>query len=543
MEDPYTVLNVYSDCTLEEAKAAYRRAALTHHPDRQPPARKEEAARRFKIIAQAFQQICQRLGHPIDLTDKSSDSQASHGSTNNKSTCTAIISKGPPSIKSSTNGKIPALPNGSSTKAIGQASKTHKAISAKPEPSGRSESSLQHRPPVAKSRPSPSQADEYEEEDSSEESEQEQSYDTRHSSRLSPPIAELNHPAADYPSNHYSGRPHPSTSRRSSFSHPGAELSNSRAPVNDYYHHPLGPKQYGRQPGYPEPRQQLYNLPGTGGGRDKQWDFGLGEDDFFSSGSDRFGPGTSMMNEVSSGFDRMMSTAFKGLSMAGPDPAELARMDGGQNCAMRMRQSKMVMGRTEDGSWAGKRMEKQMNMANGRLEINENAQDIRMGGRPGGSTRYPPREGNMRGGAEDWDPPPAYQGGGEEEYYGMEGYEPNMAHYQPGGYHQAQVRHRGHPAMLGHEGNGPMSRMGHREMVPSLGRRGSVSRAHGGFPGPDGYPEEAGRLQRRPSYGPELAHLSRPPPPMVHPAFLDGPPPPMSRSLARRASGDISARY
>jgi hypothetical protein len=167
---------------------------------------------------------------------------------------------------------------------------------------------------------------------------------------------------------------------------------NSRAPVNDYYHHPPGPKQYAQQP---DLRQQLYNLPGSGG-RGKEWDFGLGEDDFFSSGTDRFGPGSSMMNEISSGFDRMMSTAFKGLSMAGPDPAELARMEGGQNCSMRMRQSKMVMGRTEDGSWAGKRMEKQMNMADGRLEVNENAQDIRMGGRAGGS-RYPARGGTARG--------------------------------------------------------------------------------------------------------------------------------------------------
>ncbi|KAH9466348.1 hypothetical protein Pst134EB_001403 [Puccinia striiformis f. sp. tritici] len=234
---------------------------------------------------------------------------------------------------------------------------------------------------------------------------------------------------------------------------------------------------------------------------------GWGGDDFFSSGADRFGPGSSMMNDMSSGFDRMMSTAFKGLNMAGPDPAELARMDSGQNCSMRMRQSKMVMGRTEDGTWAGKRMEKQMNMADGRIEVNENAQDIRMGGRAGGSSRYPPRNGNVRGNAEDWDPPPAYQGGGEENY-GPEGYGPNMQQYQPG-YQHPQPRHGGHPAALDQGGYG-----GYGEMVPGPRRQASVSRSRHSASGVDGYPDGGGRLQRRPSsrfdYGSELAHASRP---------------------------------
>ncbi|EFP77207.2 hypothetical protein PGT21_009715 [Puccinia graminis f. sp. tritici] len=538
MDDPYSILNVYPDCTYEEAKAAYRQAALMHHPDRQPSARREEATRRFRVVAQAFQQICQELGHPIDLNDlKPGGSQMSNGSSTRKSTSASTTNSNPASIKPAPNDKSAVLARSPSTKAITQAPKSQKAISAKPEPASRSESALQTRPAVSKSKHKAPQANQPDEEYSSEESDHEAS----HQSRLPPPTAQINEPVADYPSSYYHGRPHPSSSRRSSFSHPGGDLLNSRAPANDYYHHPLGPpKQCARQPEQPDHRQQLYNLPGSGG-RGKEWDFGLGEDDFFNSGTDRFGPGSSMMNEISSGFDRMMSTAFKGLSMAGPDPAELARMDGGQNCSMRMRQSKMVMGRTEDGSWAGKRMEKQMNMANGRLEVNENAQDIRMGGRAGGS-RYPTRNGNPRGNAEDWDPPPAYQGGGEEDCYGPESYDPNMEHYQPG-YQHPQSRLGGHPAALVQGGYGPMSRMGHGEMIPGHGRQGSLSRSRNSVSGiPDGYPDDGNRLQRRPSYyAPELAHPSRPPP-MAHPAFAVGPPL-IGRSLARRPSGEISARY
>ncbi|KAI7962947.1 hypothetical protein MJO28_001041 [Puccinia striiformis f. sp. tritici] len=540
MDDPYTVLNVYPDCTYEEAKAAYRKAALMHHPDRHPPARKDEAARRFRILAQAFHQICSELGHPIEPTDvKPGGSPARSSSSSRKShstTPTVITAKNSPAP----NGKAPALTRGPSVKAISQPPKVQKAISGKAEPAGRSENALQARPPATKSHPKASQVDEPEEEYSSEESEHEPSYNSRQPSRLPPSTSERNEHVAEYPIDHYSGHPRPQSSRRSSFTHPRGDLSRSREPVNDYHHHhhPLGPKQYARQPQYPEHREQLYSLPGNGG-RDKEWDFGLGGDDFFSSGADRFGPGSSMMNDMSSGFDRMMSTAFKGLNMAGPDPAELARMDSGQNCSMRMRQSKMVMGRTEDGTWAGKRMEKQMNMADGRIEVNENAQDIRMGGRAGGSSRYPPRNGNVRGNAEDWDPPPAYQGGGEENY-GPEGYGPNMQQYQPG-YQHPQPRHGGHPAALDQGGYG-----GYGEMVPGPRRQASVSRSRHSASGVDGYPDGGGRLQRRPSsrfdYGSELAHASRPPP-MGHPAAFAVGPPPMGRSLARRPSGDVGARY
>ncbi|PLW11715.1 hypothetical protein PCANC_17308 [Puccinia coronata f. sp. avenae] len=589
MEDPYTILNIYPDCTYDEAKAAYRKAALMHHPDRQPPARKEEAARRFRIIAQAFHQICQDLGHPIEATsnEKSAGSQSNSqtsNNNNNKNNNSRNIKPNPPAVAATTknaprsiassttaSSKAPALArnNSSSTKAITQASNPHhdRDLSVRPEHRqamgpGRSETAAvrARAPSAAKPRPIDDQP---EEDGSSAESEHEEPcYTSRHSSGPPPHSSEFHHPIADYPSHHHyahhPSQPHPPISRRSSFSHPGA--AEGRAPLNDYYvppHH-AGYHAYGRHhPQYPGPRQQqqqqqqqqLYNLPpnsrSAGGGEDKQWDLGLGSDDFFagSAAADRFGMGSSMMNEMSSGFDRMMSSAFKGLSMAGPDPAELARsMDGGQNCAMRMRQSKMVMGRTDDGSWAGKRMEKQMNMANGRLEVNENAQDIRVRGRPGGSTQYPPtRDGNMRGTGEDWDPPPAYQGGvGDEEYFGPEGYQPT-SYAQHGA-----VRHGGgYPAaaMLEPEGYEPMSRVhghGHGEMVPSLGRRGSVSRVRNGPP--DGYPDEPGRLQRRPSYAaPDLAHSARAPP-MVHPGYSIGAPP-IGRSLARRASGEVFARY
>ncbi|POW17311.1 hypothetical protein PSTT_00736 [Puccinia striiformis] len=510
MDDPYTVLNVYPDCTYEEAKAAYRKAALMHHPDRHPPARKDEAARRFRILAQAFHQICSELGHPIEPTDvKPGGSPARSSSSSRKShstTPTVITAKNSPAP----NGKAPALTRGPSVKAISQPPKVQKAISGKAEPAGRSENALQARPPATKSHPKLPRS----------------MSPKRSTPQKNPSTSHLTTPA-----NHLG------------FLHRLQNAMNTWPSIRSttiLATHGLNPAAAPRLPipgaiflAVESPSTTIITTT-THLGLNK-WDFGLGGDDFFSSGADRFGPGSSMMNDMSSGFDRMMSTAFKGLNMAGPDPAELARMDSGQNCSMRMRQSKMVMGRTEDGTWAGKRMEKQMNMADGRIEVNENAQDIRMGGRAGGSSRYPPRNGNVRGNAEDWDPPPAYQGGGEENY-GPEGYGPNMQQYQ-----HPQPRHGGHPAALDQGGYG-----GYGEMVPGPRRQASVSRSRHSASGVDGYPDGGGRLQRRPSsrfdYGSELAHASRPPP-MGHPAAFAVGPPPMGRSLARRPSGDVGARY
>ncbi|KAH9466349.1 hypothetical protein Pst134EB_001404 [Puccinia striiformis f. sp. tritici] len=132
MDDPYTVLNVYPDCTYEEAKAAYRKAALMHHPDRHPPARKDEAARRFRILAQAFHQICSELGHPIEPTDvKPGGSPARSSSSSRKShstTPTVITAKNSPAP----NGKAPALTRGPSVKAISQPPKVQKLSRVKP---------------------------------------------------------------------------------------------------------------------------------------------------------------------------------------------------------------------------------------------------------------------------------------------------------------------------------------------------------------------------------------------------------------------------
>jgi curved DNA-binding protein CbpA len=52
--DPYAVLDLARNCTLEDVKRAYRRAALAWHPDRNPT-RQREAARQFQDIAAAYE--------------------------------------------------------------------------------------------------------------------------------------------------------------------------------------------------------------------------------------------------------------------------------------------------------------------------------------------------------------------------------------------------------------------------------------------------------------------------------------------------------
>lgn len=53
--DPYDVLGVPRGCSTTEIKAAYKKLALKNHPDRAPPAEKEEATARFKIVGEAYE--------------------------------------------------------------------------------------------------------------------------------------------------------------------------------------------------------------------------------------------------------------------------------------------------------------------------------------------------------------------------------------------------------------------------------------------------------------------------------------------------------
>jgi len=50
----YATLGVSEQATLDEIKRAYRALALQHHPDRQPPERRQAAEERFKEIAEAY---------------------------------------------------------------------------------------------------------------------------------------------------------------------------------------------------------------------------------------------------------------------------------------------------------------------------------------------------------------------------------------------------------------------------------------------------------------------------------------------------------
>ena len=55
--DPYAVLGVQRGASAAELKAAYRRQALQHHPDRNPADLKGRSEQRFKDISAAFRQL------------------------------------------------------------------------------------------------------------------------------------------------------------------------------------------------------------------------------------------------------------------------------------------------------------------------------------------------------------------------------------------------------------------------------------------------------------------------------------------------------
>ncbi len=68
MQDPFAVLGIARDASLDEAKAAYRRLAMLFHPDRLQalrPAVREEGERRLREATQALREVQARFGRPL----------------------------------------------------------------------------------------------------------------------------------------------------------------------------------------------------------------------------------------------------------------------------------------------------------------------------------------------------------------------------------------------------------------------------------------------------------------------------------------------
>lgn len=73
--NPYEVLSVEKDATLDQIKSAYRRAALKHHPDKASAAEKENAHVRFQEVAFAYAILSdERRRKRYDTTGNTSES-------------------------------------------------------------------------------------------------------------------------------------------------------------------------------------------------------------------------------------------------------------------------------------------------------------------------------------------------------------------------------------------------------------------------------------------------------------------------------------
>ncbi|KAG0148829.1 hypothetical protein CROQUDRAFT_669695 [Cronartium quercuum f. sp. fusiforme G11] len=460
MDDPYSILNVYPDCTYDEAKAAYRKAALMHHPDRHPPARKAEAERRFRILANAFQQVCHELGHPIEPPE--------------------IVPSAPPpappgaklsAVTNHQNGSSLARINGDTRSTV----RVEDGFSYEPdviEPTPARRGACAPRDELIRNR----ELDHLEEQSPYDEADLDPRPNYTHACPPPNAYAQDHHSALGRaPSNAYSHdqprrgyregvgrsgggnyeRPsadkarydeypaprrsvssqYPAGQRRSSFSQSGQDWPGRRDLVE------LDPRPYGRGPERirshtNRPQHDLYDLKPSrrrdGFGGADEWDsaFGMPADDFFGGGrSDPFGSTGGKMAELGLGFDKLMTSAMEGLNLSGPGPGALDNIGTNPNCMMRVRQSKTVMGQNEDGSWTGQKLDKQMRVGNGRMEINENGQDIRISSEGAGGGRSM-RNGNGRGHGEDWDPPPAYEGD-EDELVDDDRHRPHPDDYNP----------------------------------------------------------------------------------------------------------------
>eukprot|EP01017_Pseudomicrothorax_dubius_P035733 TRINITY_DN5050_c0_g2_i1.p1 TRINITY_DN5050_c0_g2~~TRINITY_DN5050_c0_g2_i1.p1 ORF type:complete len:466 (+),score=142.45 TRINITY_DN5050_c0_g2_i1:345-1742(+) len=53
-KDYYKILGVEKSASLDEVKRAYKKLALKHHPDKNPPEMREEAEKKFKEVAEAY---------------------------------------------------------------------------------------------------------------------------------------------------------------------------------------------------------------------------------------------------------------------------------------------------------------------------------------------------------------------------------------------------------------------------------------------------------------------------------------------------------
>ncbi len=62
--DLYKILAVSRDATDADLKKAYRKLALLHHPDRNPPAKKAVAEEKFKDVSYACASMARASGLP-----------------------------------------------------------------------------------------------------------------------------------------------------------------------------------------------------------------------------------------------------------------------------------------------------------------------------------------------------------------------------------------------------------------------------------------------------------------------------------------------